>query len=955
METPLDQWQSRLERHFEGLTQKRAGSGFPIFALEHGLSDEELEKIGAQLLSRLKAGLRLSPHWLLWVVYATERGYTYAGDEYWRSFEEITPSWELNDRNRLVPWFRKFQTSFHGVVPTGAWASHFRIIAWPITHAILPRYLQRQFARALYDLRYRLAGLSSLEPATIGRLLAAHAQASTRFEEFLEQEELTGRIVLAILGYTPKGGQEPIYRDTLSRIVADLERVRQSRDWLQETHRVVADRFKGIGRGTAPYLRRDPAQSDAHETDSLPSPSVKPSLLLRYSGEGTWAVLLDVPDFRSIAVNTDVRGFLRATRCKLNGADDTKPAGWLLSGKRQAKLSAWPDLQRPLVQFEKSHGLVNHLVAEECRLSKGPIWLFRIGQDGIAREILGRIVRPGHQYVILTNTDIPHAHPGMQAVKIDCEGVTGYRVSIPPHLTQQDIDWLNKVGLQVARTIRVWPAGFAGRSWDGEGQSEWLTTEAPCFGFAHDHPIDAYRLRLDDGEETVIEAGSVGFPCFAQIPPLRAGTHKLTVRAQQSSANTSLPATPEAEGFLILNVREPEPWTPGVSSHAGLVATLEPYDASLDAFWENRVRVSIIGPQSHRVTCHITLTKADGEEILSAQIGNALDLPVNSESWHRNFERFVRTKDNVWRYLEAAAGRFTIRADELGEYVFQLERDVLPIRWVLREEHGKITIRLIDDTGHGNEGPKCSRFELGTPDLSRAVETSEALKGFVVEQPGALFVATLPPYQDSVLVSAGTTEAGLGGLGVVPKLDAIQTGVLTTTQACQILGRWRNTRLTGFLPEIRRQQVVGAIRGAILQKLCGADWTRAEQEYLKAPKSEAASDQLVRAVHRHNGFAAVLRKDHARLNTADQATASQWYSDVAKRFEICSDPALCQFSLWMASQPERLPELCGDRLDELAKEIERNSSVLRGARLLALLCANSDASNTEKSVPRWPW
>ena len=180
-------------------------------ALEHGLSDDELSQIGPHLLARLKSGLRLSPHWLLWVIYATERGYGYAGDEYWRSFEEHTPFWELGDRYKLVPWFSKFQQAYDGVIPAGPWASHFRIIAWPITHAILPRYLQRQFARALYDLRYRLAGLANFEPAAIGHLLAVHSHSSTRFEEFLQQEELTGRIVLALLDQTPAGGQEPIY------------------------------------------------------------------------------------------------------------------------------------------------------------------------------------------------------------------------------------------------------------------------------------------------------------------------------------------------------------------------------------------------------------------------------------------------------------------------------------------------------------------------------------------------------------------------------------------------------------------------------------------------------------------------------------------------------------------------------------------------------------------------
>ncbi len=163
MAVSLEDWEERLERHFASLARTRADSGFPIFALEHGLSQEEFDHIAPALRPLLKHR-RTLPCWLLWVVYATELGYGYAGDEYWSSFQEQTPEWEYQDRDRIKPWFRKFHQSYRGVVPSGQWAEHFRIIAWPITHAILPRYLQRQFARALYDLRFRLASLTALEP-----------------------------------------------------------------------------------------------------------------------------------------------------------------------------------------------------------------------------------------------------------------------------------------------------------------------------------------------------------------------------------------------------------------------------------------------------------------------------------------------------------------------------------------------------------------------------------------------------------------------------------------------------------------------------------------------------------------------------------------------------------------------------------------------------------------------
>ena len=136
--------------------------------------------------------------------------------------------------------------------------------------------------------------------------------------------------------------------------------------------------------------------------------SVRPNLLLRHAGAGTWSVLLEVPSFRSVAaLNTDFQLFLQRTRCHLNGADDNKPAGWLLSGNRKGILKSWPDASRPLIQFEKPNSIINHFIESECQLSAGPVWLFRIASDGTAYEIIGHIVRPGHDYIVVTRGELP--------------------------------------------------------------------------------------------------------------------------------------------------------------------------------------------------------------------------------------------------------------------------------------------------------------------------------------------------------------------------------------------------------------------------------------------------------------------------------------------------------------------------------------------------------------------
>mgnify|MGYP005849101285 CR=1 FL=1 len=956
MTGPLEQWQGRLERHFESLARTRADSGFPIFALEHGLGDAELEQISRVLRSRLKARLPLSPHWLLWVIYATERGYTYSGDEYWRSFEEQTPEWEFHDRDRIKPWFRKFQTAYHGVVPSGPWAEHFRIIAWPITHAILPRYLQRQFARALYDLRFRLASLATLDPRTIGRLLAVNAHyASTRFQEFLQQEELAGRIVLAILGAEPSEGTELIYPPTLRRIVSDLEKVRSAREWLNETQRVVSDRFKGIGRGSGPPAERPPIGPPGRAGPDAARIAVRPNLLLRHAGGGTWSVLLEVPSFRSVAaLNADVQSFLQRTRCRLNGGNDMKPTGWLLLGNRKGALRRWPDPARPLIQFERPHPAIDHLLESECRLSPGPIWLFRIRSDGTAHEITGRIVRPGRAYIVATAGEVPQAHDGMSPCKLECEGVRSFRLAIPPDVSADMTAWLQGLGLQVARTIRVWPAGLPGRGWDGEGSSEWLTTEAPCFGIVHDHPVDGYAIRLNNGPEAVIGTSDPGKPVFVRVPPLPAGTHSLVIKAHRHPSLDALAPSPPAEGFVQLTVREPEPWTPGVAAHPGLIVTIDPHDPDLDTFWRNEVSLSVTGPEGYAVNLSVSLESADGREILSKQVGAPMDLPVTPEAWRRRFGQFLRCEDHAWSYREAASGTLAIEGKTLGRCALRFEHDAQPLRWVLRRDHGDIILRLVDDSGQDGSKPEVHFYSMERPLKAVPVAPETALSRITVAPPGGLFLAKHGQHSDIVTISTGLTGEGLQGLSVRPAFGELPDGSVTPAGALRVLGLWHEARLSGFLAGVRHQQVIDGALLAVFGSLCGPDWANGETRFRSNPASPHALEFLKMAVDQRPSFAAVLLQDHSRMD-GNAAQGARWFAEVAARYKVCKDQKLCEFALRLASQPHRLPAACGADLDNLLGQIAKSPAILRGARLLALLSASRNRNATPSLLPGWKW
>jgi hypothetical protein len=150
---------SRLDTHFSELHEQRRllEPISPVFALEHDLSFSELET----LKSAVRGGIRdfylsrFSESWLPFVVYAAEMGYGYEGHEYWSTFSSETPRWTYKERGTIRDWFHNFAGDYGGAHPTGAFAKHFNIIAWPVTHAVLPVYLQRQFAKLLYEVPQR--------------------------------------------------------------------------------------------------------------------------------------------------------------------------------------------------------------------------------------------------------------------------------------------------------------------------------------------------------------------------------------------------------------------------------------------------------------------------------------------------------------------------------------------------------------------------------------------------------------------------------------------------------------------------------------------------------------------------------------------------------------------------------------------------------------------------------
>ena len=68
-------------------------------------------------------------------------------------------------------------------------------------------------------------------------------------------------------------------------------------------------------------------------------------------------------------------------------------------------------------------------------------------------------------------------------------------------------------------------------------------------------------------------------------------------------------------------------------------------------------------------------------------------------------------------------------------------------------------------------------------------------------------------------------------------------------------------------------------------------------------------------------------KSNARYNSA-------WYTELANRYHVCTDPRLSAFAFNLATDAHRVPKISGSDLESLVEALRQNPAVLRGARVL---------------------
>lgn len=813
----LEHLHGELDAHFAALHKRRQqlSPPAPVFALEHGLGADDLLLLqdAVQAAHRERLLTRVNGRWWLpFVVHAAEVGYIYDGVEYWPVYSKATPGWtdSEHERDRVRDWFTKFSGEYGGAIPQGAWADTFRKIAWPITHAVLPRYLQVQLARMLSDYRTGWPGLLD-DPHELGtRLHSWSRHYSDRLEKFCQNTALVGHVAVALLLSGDDDESPYIEPASLTRIVESLNSERQSRRWLQDArHWASTVRTRSFRPTTG-------TGSQENQRGRLPA-ATDPKLQLRWEG-GAWKAYAILPDLKPLQHTLpSVYDELRKHRAIVAGARQIIRTGALLYATPPVEFASWPEPVDPFLQLQGASREVNLLIADQCRITRGPWWVFRRTPGEPATEIKGKAVRPGGRYCIVGASEL--AHPDVvwcQRADIAVEGVHAYDLQVPKVLSGHDILTLVESGLSVISDVSVRPVGVVASSWDGEGSVEWLAGERALIAVHAQHAPQMARISIN-GEPCYVEWPTGETDLFLSLDGLDVGTHEIVVSLDHPDGGGR-----KTGGTLLATIRDPQVQDEGAGAGEGIRLRTLPAQPSLPELWDGRAVVELDGPVGTTADLKITLSGGSGFELDSHQ--RSLTLPVTGEDWRRFFHRF---RDELAKhYDEADVAHLVVSRAGVGFATLTCERGFQGLRWVLSARHreGGYAARLIDRTD--GDPVRAEFFSVEHPLVAQPCAADEV---FVSPPHGGLLWATNGKEADGQIVPPDPNQ--------LLRLGDVQPTVLTARKSLAEVNKmirhhrqWLDAELPAHPFGARdRKRVLAAITTAMAVMLAPGHWARFEQ------------------------------------------------------------------------------------------------------------------------------
>jgi hypothetical protein len=890
---------------------------------------------------------------LPFVVYAAEVGYDYSGDEYWPMFRQRTPGWTYEGRDFIRQGFQRFATCFAGAVPAGPWATHFSIICWPITHAVLPTDLQQHLVRLLFEYRTGLTGDLLGDPASLGKRLAARTGSyASRFRYFAQNTALLGQVAAALL--SPENEPSPYLEDsTLRRIVSSLSAHHQARQWLRDA-KSTANRVRTGGFRPRPSTNGQ--GSDTQPVERLPR-AADPGVFVQLSEHG-WMAYLQLPDLSLLAEHLpDLHERLGRTRLRLAGRASPLARGRLLAGDQRVPLDEWPAPQLPLLQFEgDSLASANRLLADQCVLRPGPAWLFRVREPGLATEVRGKVVRPGRSYVLLVRSDLPTDGRPPWVVPAPCAsaGVSAFSLQAPAILDESDTAALASLGIGVLAEVSVRPAGIIPSDWDGQGSLISLAGDDVVVAIESGRTVTQCIVRLD-GRAEMLDWPPGDSELFVGLSGLDVGPHVVDVALLSAGVDGAV-----AEGSLSVIVRTRPLRSSGGSLREGLMLLADPPAPVMGDVWEGRSPIELLGPTGAEVTVTARLEVIRGSVLATDRV--KLRTPVNTATWSKTAAPRLRASKALQAYYdEADALTLTARSPDLGSVELRCEREFLPLRWVLRRDRTGPYARLVDNTDRGTVD--VTRYAFGSPASAEPLDpaSSEVLRwpagGLLCARANAFqALIILPPYVHGDLSDLRDALPAPG----IPSRPRNAEGMLSLMDLC---AQWATASLPGdSFAEFERRRVLRVLAASVVSVAAGSRWSHLER---RGARSDSFVFQELReavgAEGYQRGIADAISRRLGAWDALDPEKRAHEFGSVLATFShrtrVRDDASrVGEFLLRAASEPSSLE---GWPANEKASFVDRvlNSPVLiRAARFVVLgIHLDSDDDDPVSTYRGWSW
>ncbi|MFE3667101.1 hypothetical protein ACFXOR_29695 [Streptomyces sp. NPDC059164] len=927
----------RLHDHFRTLHEHRQAlqPAAPVFALEHDLSSSDFELLQLAVREAVRHGLdtRFRTWWLPFVVHAAEIGYKYVGDEYWPLFTQQTPGWESSpgwsvptNRQRIKQWFKRFATDYGGAEPKGGFAANFNIIAWPITHAIMPADLQRQFAQLLFESRAVLTAELLGDPNALGACLASRTGGySERFQIFCSNQSLLGQVAAAMLS----GDEEDspyLVRSTLTRLVDDLTNEGQSRTWLTRAkHSANLVRSSG-------FLPTKSSMGPANRGRPLAA-ATNPKLVLRRV-DGGWRPSLELPDLTPLQARNDQVGQeLRNCRPKIDGRRQPLPRGKLLY-PGEVTLSTWPRPESPIIQLERGSSAVNSLIADHCSIAQGPWWVFRQQTGGPAVEVKGKFVRPGHEYCLVGRLDSePPALPYAVKATILAEGVHAFEVKIPEVIGEAEIAKLAAAELSVVTDVSIRPVGLVPGAWDGEGAVEWLAGEPALLAVRTSQATEMCAVTIDGGLPIVLEWPATKPELIFALEDLALGPHEVDV----TLLNAGMGAT-VASGSLAITICDPHTNLDDTTEGAGIRLFATPARPKLTELWDGGASLSIDGPLDTKAELMIVLRDDAGNTLAEAH--HNISLPFSDRAWERLADQELHKRKLLAVYDESESCEVSVSRSGVGFASLVCERGFHPLRWVLTKRHnGDHEARLIDRTGR--DDTQVLLFPVETPLTG---ERCDSRRPIAVPTNGGLLQATSGNVTAAIVLPPEPNRMRQR-INDRPIIRFADKSLSEMKQLIYGHHRWLHADAPADpFTRHQREQVLNTITTTLVSLAAGNRWAHLERKRIpvgdrkppdvldemrelvgQAPKQRAAAQQIASHLWQwadspaalSGGFASAIRIIAAASGIDDPHTAADFLLSLVTR------PG----SLTIWDETER---------DQLLKCVLRSPALIRAARFAVL-------------------